>query len=217
MRRLVGAAGAAAALTLAGCGPDTPDYQSIWTTTTPSTTATTPHERPVPFSQYLDSAGIGVQQVALDSLAGLRVSMPTPPGWTRHTSPNLSPMTEVIAKNDTYPTAMLMAFKLNGDFDPAEVVKHANDDAVLAENFKQLDASNADFHGFPSSMIQGSYDLGGTRLRSYNRVVFATGGPPEHQRYLVQLAITSLADQAVTQAGDIEMIINGFTVARFPP
>lgn len=171
----------------------------------------------MPFSQYLDSVGIGVQQVALDSLTGLKVAMPTPPGWTRHTSPTISPMTQVIAKNDTYPTAMLMAFKLNGDFDPAEVVKHANDDAVLAENFKQLDSSDADFHGFPSSMIQGSYDLGGTRLRSYNRVVFATGGPPEHQRYLVQLAVTSLADQAVAQAGDIEMIINGFTVTRFPP
>jgi hypothetical protein len=207
------AASAAVALTLVGCGPKTPDYQSIWTTTPTTATTTATTERPVPFSQYLESVGIGVQQVALDSLAGLKVSMPTPPGWARHTSPTINPMTEIIAKNDAYPTAMLMAFKLNGDFDPAEVVKHANDDAALAQNFKQLDASNADFHGFPSSMIQGTYELGGRRLHSYNRVVFPTGGPPDYQRYLVQLAVTSLADQAVAQAGDVEMIIHGFTIA----
>lgn len=206
------AASAAVALTLAGCGPQSPDYQSIWTTTT-TTTTTAPTESPVPFSQYLDSIGIGVEQVAPDSLPGLTVSMPTPPGWSKHTSPGINPMTEVIARNDTYPTAMLMVFKLNGDFDPAEVVKNANADAVLARNFKQLDASNADLHGFPSSMIQGTYDLGGTRLHSYNRVVIATGSPPGRQRYLVQLAVTSLADQAAAQAGDVEKIIDGFTVA----
>lgn len=167
----------------------------------------------MPFSQYLESTGVGVQQVAPDTLTDLTVSMPTPPGWSPHTSPRINPMTRVIAKNDNYPTAMLMLFKLNGDFDPAEVVKHANADAVLAQNFKQLDASDADFHGFPSSMIQGSFDLDGRRLHSYNRVVIATGSPPDHQRYLVQQAVTSLADQAVAQADDIETIIKGFIVA----
>lgn len=211
MRLAVCAAGAALALVLVGCGPKTPDYQSIWTTTT--TTDSAPADEPVPFSQYLESSGIGVEQVAPDSLTDLTVSMPTPPGWAKYANPGLNPMTEVIAKNDTYPTAMLMVFKLHGDFDPAQVIKHANADAVLSRNFKQLDASDADFHGFPSSMIQGSYDLGGKRLHSYNRVVIATGSPPGHQRYLVQLAVTTLADEAAAQAGDVETIIDGFTVA----
>ncbi|MGH3633994.1 MAG: LpqN/LpqT family lipoprotein [Mycobacterium sp.] len=211
MRSAVCAAGAAVVLALVGCTPETPDYQSIWTTTT--TTTTTMTEAPVPFSQYLESTGVGAQQVAPDTLTDLTVSMPTPPGWSKQTSPKISPMTQVIAKNDNYPMAMLIVFKLNGDFDPAEVVKHANADAVLWENFKQLDASAAGFHGFPSSMIQGSYDLGGRRLHSYNRVVIATGSPPGHQRYLVQLAVTSLADQAVAHSDDIDTIINGFTVA----
>lgn len=215
MKLAAWAAGAVIAAALAGCGPQSPDYQSIWTTTT--TAAKAPPEKPVPFSQYLESVRVGLQQVAPDSLPDLTVSMPTPPGWARHTSPNLNPMTEVIARNDSYPTAMLMVFKLNGDFDPAEVVKHANADAVLAQNFKQLDASNAAFHGFPSSMIQASYDLNGQRLHSYNRVVIATGASPAHQRYLIQLAVTTLADQAVAQAGDIESVINGFTVAARQP
>ena len=43
----------------------------------------------------------------------------------------------MIAKGDTYPTAMLMVFQLDGDFDVAEAIKHADADAELSENFKQ--------------------------------------------------------------------------------
>ncbi len=203
----------AAALTLltVGCGPKTPDYQSIWTTTT--TTTPTSTVEPVPLSEYLESNGIGEQQVAPDTLTDLTVSMPTPLGWAKHNSPNIPPATEVITKDGPYPNAMLVVYKLNGDFDPREVAKHANGDVSQSENFRQLDASNADFHGFPSSMIQYSYDLDGKRLHTFKRIVVATGSPPGGQRYLVQLVITSLAERAVADADDVEAIINGFTVA----
>ncbi|OBI43828.1 hypothetical protein A5707_04125 [Mycobacterium kyorinense] len=199
-------------LVTAGCGPETPDYQSIWTTTT-TTTTDAPAEPPVPFSAYLEDSGIGQQRVAPDALTDLTVSMPIPAGWEKYTNPAIPPETEMIAKDGSLPNAMLVVSRLTGDFDAHEVAKHANADAVLAQNFKQLDASSADFHGFPSSMIQGSYDLNGRRLHTFNRVVVATGSPPESQHYLVQLTVTSLADQAVAQAGGIEEIIRGFTVA----
>lgn len=210
MKRLLVAA--TLALLTAGCGPKTPNYQSIWTTGTTSTTPTITVE-PIPFSKYLDKIGVGQQPVAPDTLTDLTVSMPTPPGWAKYSSPAIPPTSEVITKDGPYPNAMLIVVKLYGEFDPREVVKHGNADAVLAQNFKQLDASDADFHGFPSSMMQSSYDLDGKRLHTFNRVVIATGSPPDSQRYMVQLAITSLADQAVAQAGDIETIIDGFTVA----
>ena len=62
-------------------------------------------------------------------------------------------------------------------------------------------------------MIEGSYDLNGRRMHSYNRVVIATGGPPAKQRYLVQFTVTGYADQAAAEAPDIEMLIGGFNVA----
>jgi Probable lipoprotein LpqN len=192
-----------------GCGPKTPDYQSIWT----STTTTTSTEAPVPFAQYLESSGITGEQVAPDKLADLIVSIPTPKGWAKVDKPTIPPNTEAIGKDGNFPTAMLMVFKLNGDFDPTDVVKHGNSDARLAQNFKLLDQSGANFHGFPSSMIEGSYDLGGQRLHTYNRIVIPTGSGPHHQRYLVQLAVTSLAVQAAPDAADIQAIIHGFTVA----
>jgi hypothetical protein len=207
-------AGALAALAVAaaGCGPKTPDYQSIWSTT-PTTTSAAPTERPIPFSQYLESNGVSGSPVEPGTLTDMTVSIPTPPGWQRINRPNIPTTTELIARADAFPNAMLIVFKLGGDFDATEVVKHGNDDARLAENFKQLESSSADFHGFPSSMIEGSYNLGDQRLHTINRIVIAHGSGEDAERYLVQLAVTSLADKAVDDAVDIETIIHGFTVA----
>ena len=167
----------------------------------------------MPFSQYLRSAGVSGQPVAPDTLTDLTVSIPTPPGWQKADKPNIPPTTEAIAKGDGFPNAMLVVFKLGGEFDAADLIKHGNDDARLAQNFKQLESSTADFHGFPSSMIEGSYNLGDQRLHTINRMVIATGSGPDPNRYLVQLAVTSLADNAVADAVDVEAILHGFTVA----
>jgi len=212
--RLVAAAAmVAAAFFAAGCAPKPPDYQSILSTTSTATT-TKPAEKPVPLSQYLQSIGVTGEPVAPGSLPDLTVSIPTPPGWSPFTSPNISPQTLIISQGGKFPTARLVVFKLNGDFDPAQVIKHGNDDAQLFANFKQLDSSGAPYNGFPSSMIQGSYDLdAGMRLHSWNRIVIATGSAPARQRYLVQLTITGFANQAAAQSSDIDKIIHGFVVA----
>lgn len=214
MRRFAAAATITALTTAAvACGPKTPDYSSVWTTSSTATTATTT-DKPVPLSQYLNSIGVTGQQVAPNALTDLTVSIPTPPGWAPFTNPHITPETLILAKGGKYPTARLVVFKLNGDFDPAQVIKHGNDDTQLFENFKQLDVSMAPFNGFPSSMIQGSYNSeDGTRLHSWNRIVLPTGSPPGKQHYLVQLTITGLADQAAAQSSDIDMIIHGFVVA----
>jgi Probable lipoprotein LpqN len=209
---ILAAAMVAVAFASAGCAPKPPDYQSILSKT-PTPTTTTPAEKPVPLSQYLQSIGVTGQPVAPASLTDLTVSIPTPPGWAPFTSPNITPQTLIISQGGKFPTARLVVFKLNGDFDPAQVIKHGNDDAQLFENFKQLDASGAPYNGFPSSMIQGSYDVDGMRLHSWNRIVIPTGSPPAHQRYLVQLTITGLANQAAAQSTDINTIIQGFVVA----
>jgi hypothetical protein len=206
------AALAAGAVAAAGCGSKSPDYQSIWSST--STTASAgPTDKPIPFSQYLESSGVSGTPVEPGTLPDLTVSIPTPPGWQRINRPNIPPTTELLARADAFPNAMLIVFKLGGEFDAAELVKHGNDDARLAQNFKQLEFSNADFHGFPSSMIEGSYNLGDQRLHTINRIVIAHGPGEDADRYLIQLAVTSLADNAAADAVDIEAIIHGFTVA----
>jgi hypothetical protein len=204
----------ALSMPVAACSPPkAPDYQSILTRSSTTSAAATTTEKPVPLSQYLQNIGVSGQQVAPGSLPDLNVSIPTPTGWSQANNPNIAKETLMISHGGKYPTARLVVFKLHGDFDPAQVVKHGNDDARLFENFKQLDASTDNYNGFPSSMIQGSYDVDGQRLHSWNRIVIPTGSPPANQRYLVQLTITTLADQAAAEATDIEGIIHGFVVA----
>ncbi len=215
MRRGVAGVLLALAVALAGCGPAEPDYKSIWTTTTSTTSSST--EKPISISTWFENAGVTGAPVAPDKLTDLTVTVPQPPGWKPYYNPNLSPGTRTIAKGDTYPTAMLLVFQLDGPFDVAEAIKHANGDAELSQDFQQLNASTKDFDGFPSSMIEGSYSLNGQRMQSYNRIVIATGTPARAglpgQKYLVQLTVTAFADQAQKDGPDIEAIIKGFGVA----
>ena len=197
---------------LAACGSSPPDYSSVLTA--PSTTTTSSASTaPTPLAQYLDSVGVTGEPVPVDKLTDITVTLPRPPGWEKYSNPNFAPGTEVIAKNNTYPTAMVLVFKLTGNFDVGEAIRHANADAELSKNFKKLNSSTADFDGFPSSMIEGSYDLNGQRLHSYSRVVIPVTPAPQFQRYLVQFTVTTLANEAAPQSGDVEAIIKGFTVA----
>ena len=199
-------------LAATGCGAETPDYHSVWSTssTPPPPTSTA---APVPVAKFLADAGVNGDSVRSDKLTDLTVTMPRPKGWQQYSNPNFAPGTQVIAKDDTYPTAMLVVLKLTGDFDVNEAVKHGYADAELSQNFKRLNASTDNWHGFPSSMIEGSYDLNGRRMHSYNRIVFATGAPPANQRYLVQFTVTGYAEKAAEEAPDIEAVIGSFNVA----
>jgi Probable lipoprotein LpqN len=206
---------------LTGCGEATPDYQSLLSTT-PTRPQQTTSDESVSLSAFLESVGVKGEPVAPEKLTDLTVTVPRPKGWQDYTNTNLAPGTRVIADGETYPTAMLMVFTLDGDFDTAEALKHADVDAEVSENFKKLNGSRDDFKGFPSSMIEGTYDISGQRMQAYNRIVFATGSMPKApkpgqleakpQRYLVQLTITSFADDAEKQGADIEQIISGFDV-----
>ena len=214
MKAVKPAAACALAFALAACGTSTPDYSSVYTTPTTTTTTSSASATPTPIAQYLDSVGVTGEQVPLNKLTDLTVTMPHPPGWTGYSNSNFSPGTEVIAKKNTYPTAMVMVFRLTGNnFDVADALKHASADAEISKNFTKLNSSNADFDGFPSSMIEGSYDLNDKRLHTYNRVVIPVTPAPRFQRYLVQFTVTTLADQAVPESGDVEAIIKGFAVS----
>ena len=207
-------AGLALVVLVAGCGAKAPDYHSLLPPSSPKPATTTP-ERPVPVADYLQDQGVKGVPMTKDTLTDIKVSMPCPPGWSVINDPKQEATFEVIRKTnvDTYqPTAMLMVFKLIGNFDTAEAIRHGYADAELSDRFNQLDASMADFHGMPSAMIEGSYNLGEQRLHTYNRIVIPTGPPPANQRYLVQFSVTTAADQAEALGGDVESIIKGLTV-----
>ncbi|HEX4559989.1 MAG TPA: LpqN/LpqT family lipoprotein [Mycobacterium sp.] len=200
-------------LAATGCGAETPDYKSVWSTSATTTTPTAAGAAAVPLAKFLEDAGVKGEPVAPQKLPDLTVTMPQPKGWEQYNNPNFAPGTQMIAKGDTYPTAILVVLTLTGDFDVNEAIKHGYVDAQLSQNFKQLNASTDNWKGFPSSMIEGSYDLNGRRMHSYNRIVIPTGAPPANQRYLVQFTVTGYAEKAADEAPDIEAVIAGFDVA----
>lgn len=209
------AAALAVAIVVAGCGAETPDYQSIWTdspsvsTPAPATTSA----EPVPFYEYLEGLGVTGEPMAVDALQDVQLTLPVPRGWSKDDDPELRDV-ELIRPDDSqdhYPNVMVMAFKLWGNFDVAEAMKHANADALMSKNFTKLGESFDDFDGFPSAMIEGSYDApDGRRIHTYNRVVIPV--TETFDRYLIQFTASTLANQAVAQSDPIEETIKGFAV-----
>ena len=215
MRRSGFLAGLALLVLVAGCGAKTPDYRSLLPPSSAKAATTTP-KRPEPIADYLLNKGVNGVPMTQATLTDIKVSMPHPPGWSVINDPKQEATFEVIRKTNVaayQPTAMLIVFKLIGNFDVAEAVRHGYADAEMSDRFNRLNASMADFHGMPSAMIEGSYNLGQQRLHTYNRIVIPTGPPPPNQRYLVQFSVTTAADQAESVGTDVESIIKGFTVA----
>ena len=213
--RLRSYAAALAVLLAAACSTKPPDYQSVLSASpTPATTTTT--AAPVPISDYLQQQGVQGQPMTPKTLTDLMVSMPQPPGWSVIDDNNYQSAYQVLRKTGVAsypPTALLIVFKLNGNFDVAQAIQHGYADAELADGFRKLNASMDNFKGFPSAMIEGSYNVGDSRLHTYNRIVIPTGPAPANQRYLVQFSVTTAADAAQSQGPDIQAIIAGFTVA----
>jgi hypothetical protein len=213
LRRCVAAL--AALVLVSGCGAKTPDYQSIWSSS--STATTKPSAAPEPIAFYLEKAGVNAVPMTPATLTDLSVSIPHPPGWSEVTDPNQPAAFQILRKAADAapypPTALLMVFKLIGNFDVAEAIRHGYADAELSNGFARLNASMDNFQGFPSAMIEGSYNLNNQRVHAWNRIVIATAPQTTNLHYLVQLTVTTAANQAQTQGADVESIIAGFKVA----
>jgi hypothetical protein len=68
----------------------------------------------------------------------------------------------------------------------------------------------ADFAGFPSSMIEGTYRQNNLTLNTSKRNVIATSGT---DRYLVSLAVTTSAQVSVAAGAATDAVVNGFRVS----
>lgn len=146
----------------------------------------------------------------------LDFTLPMPPGWTQIPDPNVPDAFVVTANrhsNSLYTSnAQLVVYRLVGDFDPKEAITHGYLDSAQLPAWRSTNASMADFNGFPSSIIEGTYRQNEMTLNTSHRHVIVTSGP---DRYLVSLAVTTDAAQAVAEAPATDAIVNGFRVG--PP
>ncbi|MGZ4515807.1 MAG: LpqN/LpqT family lipoprotein, partial [Mycobacterium sp.] len=93
--------------------------------------------------------------------------------------------------------------------DPREAISHGYVDSQKLLAWQPTNASMADFGGFPSSIVEGTYRDGDMTLNTSRRHVIATSG---HDKYLVSLSVTTDRAVAVADAPATDAIINGFRV-----
>jgi hypothetical protein len=101
-------------------------------------------------------------------------------------------------------------YKLVGAFDPREAITHGYVDSQKLLAWQPTNASMADFGGFPSSVVEGTYRDGDLTLNTSRRHVIATSG---HDKYLVSLSVTTDRAVSVADAPATDAIINGFRVS----
>ncbi len=163
---------------------------------------------------YLQGKGVALEPQKSDDFTALDISLPLPPRWTRVPDPNVVDPFVVIANRSgtsLYTSnAQVVVYKLIGDFDPREAITHGFVDSQQLFAWKTAGASLADFGGFPSSIIKGTYRQNNMTLSTIHRHVIATSGA---DRYLVSLAVTTGAGEARAESPATEAIVDGFKVA----
>ncbi|MDI3313263.1 MAG: LpqN/LpqT family lipoprotein [Mycobacterium sp.] len=167
---------------------------------------------------YLQAKGIKLEPQTPQTLKALDITVPMPTGWAPVPDPNVPDAFVVIANRpgrSLYTSnAQVVVYKLVGDFDARQAIAHGYVDSQQLPAWKTTRASMADFGGFPSSIIEGTYRQNDLTLNTSRRHVIASTGP-EH--YLVSLAVSTDVAQAVAEAPATDAIVNGFRVTVSSP
>ena len=164
---------------------------------------------------YFQGKNVKLEPQQPQNFKPLDITLPMPPRWTPVPDPNVPDAFAVIAdrtgNRSLYTSnAQVVVYKLIGDFDPREAITHGYIDSQQLPAWRTTNASLADFGGFPSSIIEGTYRQNDMTLNTSRRHVIATSGP---DRYLVSLAVTTAASQAVADAPATDAMVNGFRVS----
>lgn len=163
--------------------------------------------------EFLQTKGVQLEAQKPQGFNALDITLPVPPRWTQVPDPNVPDAFAVIADrqgNSVYTSnAQVVVYKLVGNFDPREAMTHGYVDSQKLLAWQTTNASMADFGGFPSSIIEGTYRDGDMLLNTSRRNVIATSG---HDKYLVSLSVTTDRALAVADAPATDAIVNGFRV-----
>jgi len=186
--------------------------------------AAAPAQTPVPalapatsgtIADYLKDKGVALEPQKAAGFTALNIVLPIPTGWRIIPDPNVPNAFGVIADRQggdgLYTSnAQLTVSKLIGDFDPREAISHGYVENQKLLAWQSTSASMADFGGFPSSLIEGTYRDTDMTLNTSRRQVIAQSGS---DRFLVTLTVTTAANQAVATAAATDGITKGFKVA----
>ncbi|OBA60770.1 hypothetical protein A5647_13150 [Mycobacterium sp. 1100029.7] len=163
---------------------------------------------------YFQSKGVKLEPQKPQNFKALDITLPVPARWTQVPDPNVPDAFAVIADRQgasVYTSnAQVVVYKLVGTFDPKEAISHGYVDSQKLLAWQSTNASMADFQGFPSSVIEGTYREGDVTVNTSRRHIIANSG---HENYLVSFSVTTDRAVAVSDAPATDAIINGFRVS----
>jgi Probable lipoprotein LpqN len=164
--------------------------------------------------EFLQSKGVKLEAQRAQGFRALEITLPVPTRWTQVPDPNVPDAFVVIAdrQGTSFYTsnAQLVVYKLIGNFDPKEAISHGFVDSQQLMAWQTTNASQADFLGYPSSIIEGTYRQNDMTLNTSRRSVIVPSGA---DKYLVTLSVTTGLANAVGDGPATDAIINGFRVA----
>lgn len=195
---------------------------------TPAATATAPTTPAAPalvaatsgtIAEYFKEKGVTLEPQKAAGFTALNIVLPVPPGWSIVPDPNVPDAFGVIADRQggdgLYTSnAQVQVYKLVGTVDANEAITHGYVDSQQLRVWQPTSASLAEFGGFPSSVITGTYRDNDLTLNTTRRYVIAKAG---EDHYLVSLSVTTAANQVVAAATATDAILNGFRVATPAP
>ncbi len=196
----------AAAVPNAAAAPGTVAAAPMPQTVTPAASGT--------LRDYFQSKGVKLEPQKPQEFKALDITLPVPARWTQVPDPNVPDAFAVIADrqgSSVYTSnAQVVVYKLVGNLDPREAISHGYVDSQKLLAWQSTNASMADFDGFPSSVIEGTYREGDMTLNTSRRHIIATSG---RDKYLVSFSVTTDRAVAVADAPATDAIISGFRVA----
>jgi hypothetical protein len=168
---------------------------------------------------YLASRNVAMEAQTPAGFTALNIVLPRPTGWTQVPDPNVPDAFAVIADrvggDGLYPSnAQVVVYKLVGDFDPREAIRHGFTDSQQLTAWRATGGSIAEVNGVPTSLIEGTFRENNMTLNTSRRHVIATSGT---DRYLVSLSVTTAESQSVAAADAVDAIVNGFRVSAPAP
>ena len=211
----------------APAAPETP-VTPVPAASAPTTVVAQPAEPPLQaatsgtMAEFFKDKNVALEPQKATGFTALNIALPVPTGWSVVPDPNVPDAFGVIADRQggdgLYTSnAQLLVYKLVGDFDPREAITHGYIDSQKLRAWQSTSASLAEFGGFPSSIITGTYRDGDLTLNTSRRYIIAKTGT---DNYLLSLSVTTAANQAVAAATATDGILNGFRVtdpAAVPP
>ncbi|GFG87281.1 LpqN/LpqT family lipoprotein [Mycolicibacter algericus] len=163
---------------------------------------------------YFAAKQVQLEPQQASGFTAFNITLPMPAGWTHVPDPNVPDAFAVIADRRSgslyTPNAQVVVYRLVGQFDPKEAITHGFVDSQQLMAWQTTNASLADFNGFPSSIIEGTYRDADMTLNTSRRHVIV---PTPDSAYLVSLTVTTGAGRAVGNAPATDAIVNGFSVS----